>query len=118
MMMCAACNVNIASDPRAHVLSDNHVKNVAKFPGSDRYKSHILKFKYCCDSCSFSFTTFNNLTGHSNCPKLKFRYKRSSEAVLCVHVSAAGVSLVTTAATHQSLPIISGQEATAPRWPP
>lgn len=72
-LICSPCGVEIKTEASKHVLTDNHVKNVAKYPQSKRYFSHLLKFKYCCDSCSFSFSNLNDMTKHSNCPKLKFR---------------------------------------------
>ena len=73
VMMCGACDTDIRDNPQGHVMSDQHVRNVANFPDSDLHTKHVLKFKYGCDSCSFYFTTGNDLVNHSNCPKMKYR---------------------------------------------
>ena len=63
-LICSPCRVEIKTDVLRHVLTDNHVKNVAKFSEPKRFSSHLLKFKYCSDCFSFCLRTFNNLTKH------------------------------------------------------
>merc|ERR1719419_1107941 len=58
-------------DPSKHVLSDKHLISVSKLGESKN--TNPAKFKFCCDSCSFLFSTLSKLTDHVNCPKLKFR---------------------------------------------
>ena len=73
VMMCGACDTDIRDNPQGHVMSDKHVRSVANFSDSDLHTKHVLRFKYGCDSCSFYFTTGNDLVNHSNCPKMKYR---------------------------------------------
>ena len=73
VMMCGACDTDIRDNPQGHVMSDKHVRNVANFLHSDLHNKHVLKFKFGCDSCSFFFSTGNDLVNHSNCPKMKYR---------------------------------------------
>ena len=83
-MMCGPCGLDVEGKDsegltyylQQHVLSDQHKDKVQKFRDNCRgghVPAFLMKYRFCCESCSASFTTFNNLTSHSNCPRARFR---------------------------------------------
>ena len=76
-LLCGLCSLKVVNIER-HVVSDQHRKQISKLKLSTRSAEgkYFRKFQYLCESCSFSFQTFPDLAGHSNCPRQKFRCRR------------------------------------------
>eukprot|EP00090_Calanus_glacialis_P011405 TRINITY_DN19813_c0_g1_i1.p1 TRINITY_DN19813_c0_g1~~TRINITY_DN19813_c0_g1_i1.p1 ORF type:complete len:1174 (-),score=207.75 TRINITY_DN19813_c0_g1_i1:88-3183(-) len=82
-MMCGPCGLDVESEDsqgltnylQQHVLSDQHTDRVAKFRqnSTSMVPAYVLKYRFCCESCSASFTTYNSLSSHNNCPRSRFR---------------------------------------------
>ena len=82
-MMCGPCGLDVEGMEsegltyyfQQHVLTDQHKDRVQKFRENRRAGNvppFLLKYRFCCESCSASFSTHSNLTSHSNCPRARF----------------------------------------------
>ena len=82
-MMCGPCGLDVEGMDseglayyfQQHVLTDQHKDRVLKFRENRRAGTvppFILKYRFCCESCSASFSTHSNLVSHSNCPRARF----------------------------------------------
>ena len=82
-MMCGPCGLDVEGKDsegltfylQQHVLTDHHKHKIQKFRDNMRtgtVPAFLMKYRFCCESCSASFTTYSNLTTHSNCPRTRF----------------------------------------------
>ena len=126
--MCGPCGLDVESEDsqgltnylQQHVLSDQHTDRVAKFRqnSTSMVPAYVLKYRFCCESCSASFTTYNSLSSHNNCPRSRFR---QVGYWLCLYPIAnhfcLGVFHVILTQHPQSLPSICEQQLTPELWP-